>query len=158
MEIKEVNKAFRISLQLKEGKSPHIYLTQLKEMMKDDTSLHPMMAKTLKLLKATRTPFIMVPRVKEVVIDPLNFRHFDRAAEPRGDWVVVLWSQEEVRQHIKDAIGHIKSILSFFEKLGYELFNYQECTSEYIASLEALTIKQIEAEKTRMAQVEGGNN
>ena len=142
----EEEQAFRVSLKLKEGKSPHVYLTQLKAMMENDTSLHPMMAKTLKMLKKTRTPFIMVPSLKEVVIDAINFRHFDRSAEPRGDWVVMLWSQEEIKEHTKDPTGHIKAILHFFEALGYELYNTQFCSADYIKSLEALTTDQINAE------------
>ena len=55
----EIEKPFRISLKLKEGKSPHVYLPQLKVLMEEDTSLHPMMEKTLKLLKKTKTPLIL---------------------------------------------------------------------------------------------------
>jgi hypothetical protein len=112
--------------------------------MKEDTSLHPMMYKTLQMLKKTRTPFIMLASLREVVIDPLNFRHFDRSAEPRGDWVCTLWSEEEIKQHNKDEEGHIKAMFSLFEKLGYELYDSKECSLEYMKMLEDLTSRQIE--------------
>ncbi|MCK9430207.1 MAG: hypothetical protein M0R17_09410 [Candidatus Omnitrophica bacterium] len=147
-----IQKPFRVSLKLKEGKSPHIYLTQLKVLMEEDTSLHPMMYKTLQLLKKTRTPFIMLATLREIVIDPLNFRHFDRSAEPRGDWVCTLWSKEEIKEHKQDAEGHIKAMFKMFEALGYEFYDSKECSQEYIRMLEDLTSKQIE---NQMLQREG---
>ena len=141
-----MEKPFRVTLKLKEGKSPHLYITQIQEMMKNDTDLHPMMEKTLKLLKKTRTPFIMLAPLREIVLDPLNFRHFDRSAEPRGDWVCTLWSEDEIKQHREDPEGHIKASLKMFEALGYELFNAEAISDEYLRSLEELTSKQIEAQ------------
>lgn len=140
----DIEKPFRISLKLKEGKSPHLYLTQLKVLMEEDTSLHPMMEKTLKMMKKTRTPYIMLAHLREVVIDALNFRHFDRSAEPRGDWVCTIWSEEEIKQHKSDPDGHIKAILNLFEKLGYEFYDSKECSMEYMRMLEDVTSKQIE--------------
>ena len=140
-------KPFRVSLKLKEGKSPHLYIPQIQEIMKDDTSLHPMMKKTLTLLKKTRTPFIMLSKLREIVIDPINFRHFDRSAEPKGAWVCTLWSPEEIAQSKKDLQGHIKAMFNLFDKLGYEFYDTQNCTLEYMQMLEEITIKQIEAQE-----------
>lgn len=137
-------KPFRISLKLKEGKSPHLYLIQLQELMKDDTSLHPMMEKTLKMLKKTRTPYIMLSRLREMVIDPMNFRHFDRSAEPKGPWVCTLWSREEIQQAKKDLNLHLKAMFKLFESLGYEFYDSKEVTLEYMQMLEEVTSKQIE--------------
>ena len=141
-----INKPFRISLKLAEGKSPHIYLVQLQKMMKDDTSLHPMMARTLKLLKKTRTPFIMLATLREIVIDPVNFRHFDRSAEPKGDWVCTLWSNEEMKEHETNPEGHIKAMLNLFTSLGYDLYNSQPITADYLKTLEEICKVQIEAQ------------
>jgi hypothetical protein len=137
---------FRVSLKLKDGKSPHLYVSQIAAMMSEDKSLHPLMAKTLKMLKKTRTPFIMLPVLKEVVIDQLNFRHFDRSAEPRGNWVCTLWSDDEIKDHKKDPEGHVKAIFKFFEVLGYELFDFKECSLDYMKMLDDITKPQIEAQ------------
>jgi hypothetical protein len=138
--------SFRISLKLAEGKSPHLYVLQLKQIMADDTSLHPMMARTLKLLKKTRTPFIMLANLREVVIDPINFRHFDRSAEPKGDWICTLWSEDEIKEHLKKPDEHLKSILRLFQKLGYDLYDTQVVSSQYIQTLEDLTKEQIDSQ------------
>jgi len=139
-------KPFRISLKLKEGKSPHLYVSQLKVMMENDTSLHPMMKRTLLMLKKTRTPFILLAKTREVVIDPLNSRHFDRSVEPRGTWICTMWSEEELKEHTKDSQGHIRAILKLFESLGYELYDSQPCSVDYIEMLEDVTSPQIEAQ------------
>lgn len=140
----ESENPFRVSLKLKEGKSPHLYLVQLQELMKEDTSLHPMMKRTLLMLKKTRTPFILLANMREMVIDPTNSRHFDRSANPKGDWVCTLWSESEIKQHRENPKEHIKAILNLFEKLGYEIYDYQTCSLEYIKMLEEITLKQIE--------------
>jgi hypothetical protein len=142
-----MDKPFRVSLKLKEGKSPHLYLNQIQVLMKDDTSLHPLMKKTLLMLKKTRTPYIMLAKLREVVIDPINFRHFDRNAEPKGPWVCTLWSEEEIRQAKKDLKEHIKSVFNLFEGLGYEFYDSKEVSPDYMQMLEDLTSKQIEAQE-----------
>jgi hypothetical protein len=143
---KKKETAFRISLKLVEGKSLHLYTIQIKQIMANDTSLHPMMERTLKMLKKTRTPYVMLSSLREVVIDPLNFRHFDRSAEPKGDWVCTLWSEQEMKEHIANPDEHLKAILRMFQKIGYDLYDSQVVTSEYIKTLEDLTSKQIEAQ------------
>jgi hypothetical protein len=144
----EINylKPFRVSLKLAEGKSPHIYTPQLKVMMENDTSLHPMMEKTLKMLKKTRTPFIMLATIREVIVDPQNNRHFDRSAEPRGSWVCTLWSEEEIKQNVIDPEGHLKAALKLFQALGYDLFDSAIVSEEYLKSVEELCKPQIESQ------------
>jgi hypothetical protein len=150
MELEDYRKAFRVSLKLKEGASPHLYTIQLKEIMKDDSSLHPMMNRTLKLLKKTRTPYIKLSYLREVVFDAMNFRHFDRSAEPRGNWVCTLWSIEEIKDFKSNPEEYLKTVLKFFQLLGYELYDNEICSADYIKSLEDLTQKQIEAQLTNL--------
>lgn len=135
--------SFRVSMKLKEGRQPHLFVTQLQAIMKNDTSLHPMMSRTLKMLKKTRTPYIMLATLREVVFDPINFRHFDRSAEPRGNWVVTMWSESEIADYLKNPEEYVKAALHLFESLGYELFDSQPVTTEYVNSLSELCSKQI---------------
>jgi len=139
----DYNKAFRISLKLKEGNSPHVYISQLKEFMADDVSLHPMMNSTLKLLKKTRTPYIKLSMLREVVFDCPNLRHFDRSANPKGNWVCTLWSADEIKDFKSDPDLYIRTVLKFFERLGYDLYDSSVCSADYIITLGNLTSKQI---------------
>ena len=150
----DFRKAFRVSLKLQEGASPVVYITALKALMIDDTSLHPMMEKTLKLLKKTRTPFIKLSTLRELVFDGINFRHFDRSAEPRGDWVCTLWSEDEIKDFLSDQQLYVETVLKFFTKLGYELYDSNVCSFDYLKMLEDVTSKQIEAQLKNMEMLE----
>jgi len=147
-------KPFRVSLKLKEGKAPHLYLVQLQSIMDEDTSLHPMMEKTLKLLKKTKTPYIVLAKLREVVIDPINFRHFDRSADPKGPWLCTLWSKEEIAQHKKDSQNHIKAVFDLFNKLGYDFYDSQPCNPDYMQMLEGLTEGQVQAQLQQREDME----
>jgi hypothetical protein len=137
----------RFSMKLKEGAAPHMYVIQLKKIMEEDKELHPMMARTLKMLKKTRTPFIMLSMKREIVIDGDNFRHFERSAEPQaGAWIITYWSDDEIKQHKEDAEGHLKAFMKMMESLGYEFFNSNVCSIDYIKTLESLCSKQIESQ------------
>lgn len=143
----DFNKAFRASLKLREGAQPHVYTLQLKKLMEDDTSLHPMMNRTLKLLKKTRTPYIMLSTLREVVFDCPNLRHFDRSAEPMKNWVCTLWSPEEVEDFKKDPEEYIRTVLKFFKLLGYDLYDSSVCKPDYIDMLVDVCEGQIRAQE-----------
>ena len=148
-------KAFRVSLKLKEGSQPHFYVGQLKKIMKDDTSLHPMMHRTLKLLKKTRTPYIMLSKKREVVFDCPNLRHFDRSADPMKNWVCTLWSPEEIKDYKKNSEEYIRTVLKFFKLLGYELYDSEVCKNDYIDMLVDVCTKQIERQEKGREKEDG---
>lgn len=143
----DFNKTFRVSLKLKEGAQPHLYTTQLKKLMENDTSLHPMMNKTLKLLKKTRTPYIMLSMLREVVFDCSHLRHFDRSADPVGKWVCTLWSPEEVKDYRENPEEYLRTVLKFFKLLGYELYDSSVCKPEYLDMLVDVCSKQIASQE-----------
>lgn len=148
----DFNKAFRVSLKLKEGSPPHLYTIQLKKYMADDTSLHPMMNRTLKMLKKTRTPYIKLSFLREVVFDCPNLRHFDRSADPQGNWVCTLWSEGEVEDFQNNPEEYIRTVLKFFKLLGYELYDSTVCKQEYLDMLQDVTSRQIESQEKRLGQ------
>lgn len=136
--------AFRISLKLREGAQPHIYIIQLKKIMEKDKSLHPMMSRTLKLLKKTRTPYIILSKLREVVFDFPNLRHFDRSADPMKNWVCTLWSEGEVEDYQKNPEEYLRTVLKFYKSLGYDLYDSNACKKEYIDMLVDVCSKQLE--------------
>ena len=147
---KKFDKAFRVSLKIKEGAQPHIYVGQLSKMMEDDVSLHPMMNRTLKLLKKTRIPYIMLSKLREVVFDCPNLRHFDRSADPMKNWVCTLWSEDEIKDYKGDPEEYLRTVLKFFKKLGYELYDSNVCKEEYIEMLVDVCSKQIRSQEKGM--------
>ena len=116
---------FKITLKLKKDSQPHLYLLTLKELMKDDKSLHPMMERTLKFMKKTRTPFVRLASVKEIVIDAKNYTHFERSIEPETNaWAKIEWSDEEKEQFDKNPKEYLEKVFYTYEnKFGYDFFN-----------------------------------
>ena len=137
-------KPIRIIFKLKKNAPPHLFIPAIKELMKDDKSLHPMMKRTLILLKKMRQPYIQLAVEKEMIIDSENFRHFERSLNPLGKWSKVYWSDEEIKQHKENPKGHMKEILELYNKLGYESFfeGAGEVSEEYLKEVLVLTSNQ----------------
>jgi len=149
---KDFKEAFRVSLKLREGSQPHLYVSQLKKLMDDDKALHPMMNRTLKLLKKTRTPYIMLSRKREVVFDCPKLRHFDRSADPMKNWVCTLWSEEEVADYNKNSEEYLRTVLKFFKLLGYDLYDSNVCKKDYVEMLVDVCSKQITSQEKGMGK------
>lgn len=143
----DFKKAFRVSLKIKEGAPPHLYVGQLSKMMEDDKALHPMMNRTLKLLRKTRTPYIMLSKLREVVFDCQKLRHFDRSADPMKNWVCTLWSPEEVSDFKANPEEYLRTVLKFFKLLGYELYDSNVCKKDYVEMLVDVCSKQIRSQE-----------
>lgn len=113
--------SIQITLKLSPNANPHLYINQLKEFMKNDTYIHPMMERTLKLMKKMRSPFVRLATVKEIMFVPERYLHLERALEPsltgyhRFDW-----APEEIDNFNKDSKKFFEDILRMYEKLGYQ--------------------------------------
>ena len=90
----------------------------------------------------------------KVVFDFIAFRHFDRSAEPRGNWVCTLWSIDEVNDFTNNPEDYLRTVLKFFRLLGYDLYDSKVVTPDYVASLAELTSKQIDSQMKSMAERE----
>lgn len=149
-------KPVRFSLQLRPGASRHLYVHQIKRMIQDNKTLHPGMAKTLKMLRKARKSFIELAPLKEIIIDGMNYCHYERSVAKKDTegkltegrhtgWLKTYWCKEERVSFDKDAKVHIGNILQEMQDLGYEFFDKKvidiEDTkgSEYMAYLESQT-------------------
>jgi len=138
-----MDKQFMVYLKLSDDASPHLYVDKLKSLMEGNKTIHPNMKKTLKLLKKSGQPYIMLAHVKEVVFDVPNYRHFERALEPKPTgWLRTNWSEEEKEQCNADQKSYIREVLNFFKLLGYDLYDPEPVNDSFIESLDKLTEKQ----------------
>jgi len=120
----------------------------MKEMMKDDDYIHPMMKKTLLLLKKTRMPFLRLATVKEIVFIPEKYTHMERALEPSlTDYSRILWSKEEREEYEKTPRDFFENILKLYVKLGYELIERKDIDDKVRDEILKLTEKQAEAQE-----------
>ena len=142
---------FKLTLKLKPDSPPHLYLLTLKELMKDDNSLHPLMERTLKFMKKTRTPFVRLAGLKEMVFVPQEHLHFERSIEPETTgWAKIEWSEEEIEQFDSDPEEYLRKLFYTYEnKFGYDFFNKEKQTEEDLEELKKLTTKE-DKKKTKV--------
>ena len=134
--------ALKITLKLRETASPHLYLDNLKRLMKEDDEIHPMMEKLLKLIKKGRVPYIILAKVKEIIFVPEENLHFERVIEPTpSGYMRVDWMDSEIEDYDKDPKKFIEDKLNFFKKLGYEFYNQEELPAGEIEGILKATKK-----------------
>lgn len=123
--------AFQLTLQLKGDANPHLYINDIKIIMKDDTYIHPLMRNTLLLLKKTHMPYLRLATKKDIVFIPEQFTHLERAIEPTlTGYERILWSEEEKEEYNTTPKEFFKNILVLYAKLGYELLERKDISDE----------------------------
>ena len=112
--------------------------------MKDDNSLHPMMERTLKFMKKTRTPFVRLATIKELVLVPDEHLHFERSIEPETTaWIKIEWSEDEIKDFDKNPKEYLRKIFYTYEnKFGYEFFNKELLKDDELERLKKITTKK----------------
>lgn len=136
--------AFRYTFKLRSDASPHLYLHQIKEMVKGDDYMHPLFANTLKLMKKTRMSFIRLATTKEIVFVPERNMHFERAMDPQlTGYTRIDWTPEEIESAQKDPKKFYGDILNMYFKLGYEVTEKENIDEKKIGDIIKLTEEQI---------------
>jgi hypothetical protein len=121
--------AFQLTLKLKSTANPHLYVDQIRQLMKDDISLHPLMKNTLLLLKKTRLPYLRLASIKDIIFIPEDYTHLERAVEPQlTGWERILWSEEEKEEYNTNPKKFFSDILNMYVSLGYELVERKDIT------------------------------
>ena len=151
---------FRISLKLKEGKSPHLFVAQLKALMENDISLHPMMEKTLKMLKKTdhasaktfhgmsrmtMSPNMVKGGIKANIIAANASFSVDIRTLPGQD-------DEYVLKHLKKALGDLAEETEITDLEKDEggvssIGNASDASSEFVSILEKAVIMELPGSK-----------
>ncbi len=141
-------KPFKITLKLNPEASPHLYARRIKELIKDDNYLHPMLKGLLLTLKKARMPYVRLSLEKEMVINPEKHCHYERAISPTAmAWSKIEWVEEEIKEYNENPTKYIKEVLKLQEKIGYDFYNKSEQSKEEIEELEELTKKKQKTKK-----------
>lgn len=136
--------AFKISLKLKDESKPHLYLDDLKKEMVKDKEIHPLMKKSLQLLRKTRSPYIRLATRKEMIFIPEEYLHFERMILPQSSgWSRIDWSDEERNDYDTNPKKYLKGVFNLFERFGYEFYDKTDITKKEIDILKEVTKKQI---------------
>lgn len=132
--------AMKLTMKLRDSSPPHLYLDQIKRLIKEDKKIHPMMEGALKMMKKAKAPFIQLATRKEIVFVPEKYMHFERAVEPTtGGFVRVDWSEEEKQEYDNAPQQFFKDILNFYDKLGYDFYDKENYKDEQVEELIKIT-------------------
>ena len=139
-----------MTLKLRSDSPPHLFVSQIKEMMEKDKTLHKDMKNILLYLRKSKQAFIPLSHTQELVIDLENFRSFQRGIEPQiSAWIMKEMDEEEIEDYKEDNVKYLKGVLNLYEKMGYDFFNQEEVDEEYMKSLVKITTPSIGKNKMR---------
>lgn len=114
--------AIKYVLTMRTSSSPHLYLDQIKEIIKDDDYLLPQMRKALILLKKFKRSFIQLPLQMEVIISPEYSCNLERPLSPQlSGFNKTLWSEKDLEKYKNDKKSYLKDIKTLYNKMGYDI-------------------------------------
>jgi len=136
-------KAFKVELKLSPEASPHLYVRQINDLIKNDEYLHPMLKGLLLTLKKARMPYARLSLEKEIVIVPEKYLHFERATSPDiHAWGKIEWTDEEKVEFDENPKKYIEAVLKLQKSIGYDIYKNEEVSEEEIEDIEELTKKK----------------
>lgn len=136
-------KSFKVLLKLSPEASPHLYVRQINDLIKNDEYLHPMLKGLLLTLKKARMPYARLSLEKEIVIVPGKHLHYERATSPDiHAWGKIEWTEEEKVEFEEDPKKYIKAVLKLQESIGYDIYKNEEMSYEEIEEIDELTKKK----------------
>jgi hypothetical protein len=114
--------AIRYTLKLKSSSSPHLFLDDIKKMIKNDNVLYPQTRKMLLLLKRTNKAFLQLPLELEVVISTELRCNLERALSPMlMNFNKTDWNEEDIFNYAVDKKKFLNKIKDLYETMGYEV-------------------------------------
>ena len=112
----------KLVLTMRTSASPHLYLDQIKEIIKDDDYLLPQMRKALILLKKFKRSYIQLPLQMEVVIANEFSCNLERSLSPQLlAFNKTLWSEKDLDNWKKNSHKFVADVKELYKKMGYEV-------------------------------------
>lgn len=114
--------AYKYKITIRNSASPHLYLDQIKEIIKDDTQLLPQMRKTLLLLKKFNKAFIQLPLQMEVIVSSEYKCNLERALSPTLlNFNKTMWDESDEKRYKESPKQFMKDVVNLYEKMGYDV-------------------------------------
>lgn len=115
-------KNLKLHLKIRNTSSPHLYLDQIKEMIKNDDFLLPAMRGYLNFMKKTKRSFIPLPLESEILILPSHFCNLTRGLSPQlTEFNKVEWNDSDIHRYKTNGKKFIEDIKLLYNKMGYEI-------------------------------------
>lgn len=112
----------KLVLTLRTSSSPHLYLDQMKEMIKNDEYLLPAMRGYLNYMKKTKRTFIQLPLQSEVIIAYEFSCNLTRGLSPSlTEFNKIEWTESDLNRWKENSTRFVEDIKELYTKMGYEM-------------------------------------
>jgi len=117
----------QFKFKLREDAPPHLYITTIKEIIEKDGYLHPTMEKLLKLMRKSRMRYIILGKVREVIVvkdrvSAIDKEYYllERSTEPLTGYSVTYISDENIKLIKRNEKQYYKDLIDFYTSIGYD--------------------------------------
>lgn len=121
--------SYKYILTLRKDHTAHLYLDEIKELIKNDNTLMPQMRKMLLLMKRYKMSFIVLPLQISVIIDSDNKCNYEAAIQPKQmPYNCTKWTVNDIKKFKLDEQQFIDDLKELYAKMGYTISELLEPT------------------------------
>jgi len=121
----------QLLFELNKDARPQLMLSKIKEISDKEPNPHPLFIRTLKMMKKTHVPYILLALEKEIIIDFYNRSNYERGLKPNNTgFALVDWTPEDISDFNTDPKGFVRAVVNLYISLGYSLINSKELGQE----------------------------
>lgn len=124
-------KPLQLLFELNKDARPQLMLSKIKEIADKEMNPHPLFIRTLKMMKKTHVPYILLALEKEIIIDFANLVNYERGLRPTNTgFAMVNWTQEDISDFNTSPKEFVRAVVNLYISLGYSLINSKELGQE----------------------------
>jgi len=114
--------SYKFILTLRQSSGPHLYLDQIKTMIKEDEYLLPAMRGYLNYMKKTKRNWLPLALQSEVIVSPIYFCNLTRGLSPQlTEFNKISWIDTDKERFKNNPEKFLSDIKKLYEKMGYEI-------------------------------------
>ena len=127
----------QFTFELRPDAPPHIYINTIKDIIEKDGYLHPTMKKLLLLMKKSRMRYIILGKVREVIVvkegkNAIDKEYYllERSLNPLTGYSATFISKDNIDILKKNERAYYKDMIKFYEQLGYNATEEKEIDND----------------------------
>jgi len=122
-----IPKPLQLMFELNKDARPQLMLSKVKEIAAAEPNPHPLFIRTLKMMKRTHVPYILLAIQKEIIIDFYNQVNYERGLKPTNTgFALIEWTPEDISDFNKGQKEFVRAVVNLYISLGYSLMNSKE--------------------------------
>jgi len=132
----------QFKFKLRDDAPPHLYITAIKDIIEKDGYLHPTMKKLLMLMKKSRMRYIVLGKVREIIVVKQSKNIIDkeyylleRSTDPLTGYSVTYISDENIKLLKRDEKQYYRDMIDFYTTIGYDAVEETIIDKEVLSNL-----------------------